>query len=76
MGAEVKFIESKGDVPHYIELSRRNLETLLLKLDDPLSHRTLMSPCSEIVVTAVENERHYKSREPGPIYMPTSGETL
>jgi hypothetical protein len=62
-----------------LELSRRNLEVLLAKLDDPASARTLMkvSEDGDIVrVIAVENEHHYSDRPPGAVYMPTSGEML
>lgn len=51
-----------------LELSRRNLETLLEKLDDPNSKRTLMDPDQMIWVVAVENEEHYKDRSPGVTY--------
>ena len=37
----MKFID--GEIP-VLELTRRNLETLLAKLDDPLSARTLLDP--------------------------------
>lgn len=57
-----------------LELSRRNLETLLAKLDDPRSSRTLIDPDNKIAVTAVENDEHYADRAPGEVYMPTSGE--
>jgi len=65
-----------------LELSRRNLETLLAKLDDPLSLKRLEkweesgNDPSWIEVVAVENEEHYSDREPGLVYMPSSGETL
>lgn len=52
---------------HYLELSRRNLETLLQKLDDPDSKRMLVAPGGRIYVHAVENEEHYADREPGPV---------
>lgn len=61
---------------HKIELTRRNLEVLLAKLDDPLSARTLVDPDWQISVHAVENEEHYASREPGEMFMPSTGETL
>ncbi|WP_236730411.1 hypothetical protein [Mycobacteroides immunogenum] len=48
--------------------------TLLAKLADPESGRRLISPCNRIQVRAVPNEEHYKDREPGVVYMPTSGE--
>lgn len=59
-----------------VELTRRNLETLLMKLDDPLSARTLQMSSADGLhfdVVAVENEEHYKDRPPGPVYMPSSG---
>ena len=59
-----------------IELTRRNLETLLAKLDDPLSVRTLCDGETGFAVTAVENEAHYANRPPGHVYMPSTGETL
>ena len=61
-----------------VELTRRNLETLLAKLDDPLSQRTLVDPDDSIAVRAVENDDHYKAqdREPGVVYMPSSGVIL
>jgi hypothetical protein len=78
----VKYIE--GDPTAYmdvdriptVELTRRNLEVLLLKLDDPLSAKTLVAPGDHIKVRAVENEEHYADRAPGPIFMPSSGEYL
>lgn len=59
-----------------IELTRRNLEVLLAKLDDPASARTICDGTTGFAVTAVENDAHYLTRPPGPMYMPTSGETL
>jgi hypothetical protein len=55
-----------------VELTRRNLETLLEKFDDPNSVKSLLSPCRSAMVVAVENEEHYSDREPGRIY--TNGE--
>lgn len=46
-----------------VELTRRNLEVLLAKLDDPDSMRTIER--GGVEVTAVENEEHYTDREPG-----------
>lgn len=66
----MKFIEGR----HTVELTRRNLETLLAKLDDPLSARTLIDPDEKIAVLAVEDDAHYSSRRPGAVYMPTTGE--
>ena len=50
-----------------LELTRRNLESLLEKLDDPNSARTLIDPDYKIAVRAVENDAHYKTRAPGPV---------
>jgi hypothetical protein len=57
-----------------LELTRRNLETLLAKLDDPLSQRTLIDDQHLIMVVAVEDSEHYKTRAPGVVYMPSTGE--
>lgn len=57
-----------------LELTRRNLEILLEKLDDPISRRTLLDPDGVIAVKAVENDEHYSDREPGVMYMPSTGE--
>lgn len=51
-----------------LELTRRNLETLLEKLDDPHSKRMLIDGDYKIVVKAVENEEHYADRSPGEIF--------
>lgn len=70
----MKLIERGG--VQTLELTRRNLEVLLAKLDDPLSQRTLLCPDQKIYVKAVENEEHYADRKPGEMFMPSSGETL
>jgi hypothetical protein len=46
-----------------VVLSRRNLESLLAKLDIPGSHRTLWN--GQVIVTAEDNEAHYQGRLPG-----------
>ena len=38
-----------------LELTERNVCALIDKLDDPLSKRTITSPCRRISVTAVES---------------------
>lgn len=52
-------------------LSRRNLLTLLAKLDEPESHRTLYKMLSDIgvycIVQAEDDAEHYGSRKPGPM---------
>lgn len=71
----MRFVETEGRLP-VLELTRRNLEVLLAKLDDPLSQRMLLDPDQRVYVKAVENEAHYADRDPGPVYMPSSGELL
>lgn len=71
----MRFID--GDRPDGLvglELTRRNLRTLLDKLDDPLSNRMLIDPDWRIAVRAVEDAEHYSDREPGTIFMPSTGE--
>lgn len=68
----MKFTES--DSLHELELTRRNLEVLLAKLDDPQSSRTLVDPGIRIRVKAVEDAEHYSDRPPGPVYTPSTGE--
>lgn len=74
--APVKYRHDEN--PPVLELSRRNLQALLDKLDDPLSARTLISPGMPgepmILVKAVEDSEHYKTRAPGEVYMPSTGE--
>lgn len=62
--------------PPLVELSRRNLRTLLDKLNDPLSQRELHSPQlvpnqPYIRVVAVEDSEHYSDRPAGEVYMPS-----
>lgn len=120
----VPAVESPYAMPT-IELTRRNLEVLLAKLDDHASARTIMKDGYAItavdvsdvemevqrivhsadgdtddliaeltdslttlhsasligggyVVKAVENAEHYaaENRQPGPMFMPASGETI
>lgn len=52
-------------------LSRRNLEALLVKLDDPTSKRTIFcfdDHGNPLWVTSEENEEHYKGRTPGEMH--------
>lgn len=52
----MKFIPAEdGQVLHRLELSRRNLEILLAKLDDPMSKRQLVDPDWHIIVAATED---------------------
>lgn len=68
----MKYVESDNAIP-VLELTRRNLEVLLAKLDDPLSHRTIIDGEGKIYVRAVENDAHYSDRSAGAMYMPSSG---
>lgn len=52
----MKFIPAEdGQVLHRLELTRRNLEVLLAKLDDPLSKRQLVDPDWHVIVAATED---------------------
>jgi len=59
----------------FVPLSRRNLETLLAKLDGnpPDSACTLLLEGLDhyLVITAETNEEHYRSRNPGPMHPTT-----
>lgn len=62
-----------------IELTRRNLRSLLAKLDGhpPNSACTIISPDDHevtVVVTAVEDVKHYGSRRPGAMIEDTEQE--
>lgn len=78
----MKFTEGVDGGLHRLELTRRNLQTLLDKLDDPLSKRTLVDrdwqitviATEAIIVEAVEDAEHYSDRPPGTVYMPTKDE--
>lgn len=74
----MKFIDagSHDTGYHVLELTRRNLEILLAKLDDPLSAASMLAPGGMIFVKAVENDEHYSDREAGEMFMPTSGVML
>lgn len=54
-----------------VTLSRRNLQALLLKLDEPESARTLVRTTEEghlLVVTGESDEDHYAEREAGRMH--------
>ena len=69
----MKFVEAdtEGHM-HVLELSERNLRTLLEKLTDPDSSRTLLDPDRKNMIKAVADEEHYATRLPGLTY--TNGE--
>lgn len=72
----MKYIDNHGEgAMPVVELTRRNLQTLLDKLDDPASNRTLIDPDRKIAVHAVEDVEHYADRAPGAVFMPSTGET-
>lgn len=74
----MKFTQ-QADTLWTLELTRRNLQALLDKLDDPHSARTLGKTGEDlksyIFVKAVEDSEHYSDRAPGEVYMPSTGET-
>ena len=64
-----------------VELTRRNLETLLAKLDDPESQRTIFKDSEPdegepflVYVRGVEDAEHYSDRAPGIVYSPGTGQ--
>lgn len=68
----MKFIEaaeSEWAMPT-IELTRRNLQVLLAKLEDPESARTIAN--NGYAVTAVEDDKHYADRQPGEMILPST----
>lgn len=58
----------------HVTLSRRNLQTLLLKLDVDRSERTIVRRCEDgdelhyLSVKAEEDDEHYGEREPGRMH--------
>lgn len=48
----MRYVDDRGGPPS-VELTRRNLRTLLSKLDDPLSARALIDPDDKLLVRAV-----------------------
>lgn len=66
----MKYIEGG---PPTVELTRRNLLSLLAKLDGhPVgSTCTLIDPDNRIAVKAVEDSEHYADRAPGPVHSDT-----
>lgn len=68
-----------------LELSARNICALTDKLDDELSARSIGSPCGAtegatvtvgtVTVVAAPDPAHYKTRAPGVVFMPSTGET-
>lgn len=71
----MKYIDDSayGDFPT-VELTRRNLQALLDKLDDPNSNRTLIDGDRRVAVRSVEDDEHYADRAPGTVFMPSTGE--
>lgn len=67
----MRFIEpAPGGIP-IVELSRRNLLSLLHKLDDEASNRTLIDGDGKVMVHAVPDLAHYSDRPAGTMYMPS-----
>ena len=55
----------------HIELSRRNLRSLLAKLDDHPANSSATIYQDNVVVTAVEDDEHYFARSPGCMHPET-----
>lgn len=66
----MKRLKDVNGVP-VIALSRRNLLSLLHKLDMPGSQRTLVAHEGTFVVTVQDDDEHYKGREAGPVHPET-----
>jgi len=63
----MKYIKpEKGRLP-ILELTRRNLLTLLAKLEDPTSKQTVIDEDRMIAVRAVPDDAHYTTRQPGEV---------
>lgn len=62
-------LESNNNIPVLIVLSRRNLQALLAKLDQPDSARTLLGGADArgVIVRAEDDDEHYADRDPGPV---------
>lgn len=70
----MKYIPAISGAPPILELTRRNLERLIVDLDFPSDKvHFLLSPGSHIMVCAVEDEDHYSDREPGTSVKVISG---
>ena len=54
----------------HVALSKRNLLTLLVKLYQPESSRTLIKPDGTVIM-AESDEVHYKGRKPGAMHPET-----
>ena len=67
----MRYIKEESGIP-VLELTESNLRTLLEKLTDPYSSRTLIDGENKIAVRAVPDEEHYSDRAPGVVY--TNGE--
>lgn len=72
----IPFVNPRSSGHHvHVTLSRRNLKTLLLKLDEPDSARTLVRMVEtdldkEVIlrVTAEDDDIHYVGRIPGEVH--------
>lgn len=61
----MKYVEVSGYGVPVVELTERNLRSLLEKLGDLNSQRTLIDPENKIAVQAVYDIEHYADRAPG-----------
>ena len=77
----MKVVRVKGGIAE-IELTRRNLRTLLLKLDAAGGEQS--SACTitkhdsggAAIIRAVEDDEHYADRPAGPMLDPVTGEVF
>lgn len=66
-----------NDGEYNVVLSRRNLRSLLAKLDGDPGHSacqiTRETDLGLVIVTAEEDDVHYQGRTPGPMHPDTEG---
>lgn len=63
----MKYIKGQGRELPILELTRRNLLTLLAKLEDPTSSQMVIDGDHMIAVRAVSDDAHYSTRAPGEV---------
>lgn len=68
----MRVVKDQGGSPVEVVLSRRNLLSLLSKLDHDWSARTIFN--GDIVVRAEEDDEHYGDRTPGQMHPATEAD--
>jgi hypothetical protein len=64
-------LDINGKASVHVVLSRRNLKTLLAKLDEPESLKTLYKLTHSgtiLMVTAEDDDKHYQGRAAGEVH--------